>query len=1482
MTEKVISSLHIQKLGHEIQEIRERALLNISSKLDHGFVYDNDLARSKEILSKLFEWFLYEPCTKQELVFSLIKRIFQVILSKNHIQQSESGKILINHHGTILFKNELKQIRTFVEPKYYPLLDEIIQILNKSDVLVPLLETDVSLSHRTRTDFSSSKSRPVGTTATTIEGFIQQEASANERYGLQSAPVCDTSPSSYVIIPLKWQNLIEPDRHVLQSIENSLRNPPQPSSLLHSSDFFTNILLRDFPAEVFLQRPTITVNFQDLIYNCPSTRVTNSVLNCLNQLTKALQVRINHYNDPCMCNSKENVCSQVDSRSSSPDSTSRKTGSGQSNEEYQMHENSDYLKTQQMSFPQYCFSTFRCVFKYLCVKSETIKQNKLKINQKGVNLALSLLEELLNLLGMVLKEDIWTEESSPFIQDIRKQMNEILIGYGTTLEYFRIEATSDDSNLNNRVAQLCFLHNCGHFLVKMIPITQTGLILPRNLKNALANSLVDVTLAKLYPELYKTLLNYVQSFRVGLDGDSLTKYHETNRICDSMTAAVQFMKNWKSLNAAQGIDLAKKALPTIGPKLNTSCTGVPGAQILFLLRPKVLVEIACQGLTNDNFQVRNYSEDILLHIIKCKILVSEEIWNKVVETLIVSLPILLCYANQNSSLGRSLFDMIDPDTAKTLFLPKNEVIKGNIQVLFGPDVLMREEAFSRLCWLLASQTDSRDMLPRLNNLYDKALPNVCQIQRIFDINKNRTAQHFYQPSSLQQVLDLLKASNVEPVIRRSALTQTSVMMEDSIMHATFLEKSGLEIVLNILKSALIEKNFNDYPDSVIPTINILKNICLFQSSARQSLCMDTEVYYNVLRSLFLFFTEEKLKHDAVCLLFLLIFSDFIRGSPSKADLSVPYLVTQLLRVPFSCNTYWEISPHFEESLVSLLTTDKWCLSSLQIQWNSEMFGGIDELLSWNHIDYGESNIEDILKLTNYDLTCLKASSVDYYVKKYLTDIQNGTTHETVTASINKLTTYVHLYKFMPKENHFLQYAWEATFVRFLKDLPSSEEDAKLLSRVLKFLTFLLPFYKSSAYLDSLLACLVHLTATLGWTNSKPGSPPKRILFELVASLCELVVVFHCGKGPTATVSVMGLSITRNVILTLNHLLAEMHNSKMKNWESCFMDVEEEGWLKSFLMLWSSRDVLLRAGALQFFAGLSTSPLLAINIVNVDHDEASIVKENCACLLANFLAHTSVNHSNKLTIVTSLVPNTMRKLSCLIQSIFQGKDDIATIFDLLEDYQFYKNLIIILTELYTNNIIDFEAKSVTHLMEYTSPYRNDSSDESSNSNKSSRNKNASVVTPSLIKNLTNLLITLLNLNEDRLANILQDFGLVKLLFRCICNPAMSINDTKKLSLYCEILEMDTSICSLLSQAAQVSEMCLGTLLHTKDCLSGVVSLLNPHIYHLQNSALLSLTSLLGVESQRFESIQRPIDEKIDDYVIININSLCVARSEEIRL
>lgn len=48
----------------------------------------------------------------------------------------------------------------------------------------------------------------------------------------------------------------------------------------------------------------------------------------------------------------------------------------------------------------------------------------------------------------------------------------------------------------------------------------------------------------------------------------------------------------------------KKVITAVGPKLNATREGAPGTQILFLLQPEILTEIALNGLTSEDQKVR--------------------------------------------------------------------------------------------------------------------------------------------------------------------------------------------------------------------------------------------------------------------------------------------------------------------------------------------------------------------------------------------------------------------------------------------------------------------------------------------------------------------------------------------------------------------------------------------------------------------------------------------------------------------------------------------------------------------------------------------------------------------------------------------------------------------------------------------------------------------------------------------------------------
>ncbi|KAJ8960100.1 hypothetical protein NQ317_012332 [Molorchus minor] len=186
-----------------------------------------------------------------------------------------------------------------------------------------------------------------------------------------------------------------------------------------------------------------------------------------------------------------------------------------------------------------------------------------------------------------------------------------------------------------------------------------------------------------------------------------------------------------------------------------------------------------------------------------------------------------------------------------------------------------------------------------------------------------------------------------------------------------------------------------------------------------------------------------------------------------------------------------------------------------------------------------------------------------------------------------------------------------------------------------------------AYLDALLSCLVHLTATLGWSDSKSNSNPKEPIPPNDIGTVRTSRRFHCGKGPTAAVSVMGLSITRHVLLILNHLLAEMQSSNVKGWEMYFVEAVDTGnLLRNFLALWASRDVVLRAAALQLFGGLAVSPRAAIEISS----EVKIEDGNIWEL-----------------------------------------DSTRQLLNVLEEYDFYSHLDIILSSLFTLKVTDNNGK-----------------------------------------------------------------------------------------------------------------------------------------------------------------------------------------------
>lgn len=70
---------------------------------------------------------------------------------------------------------------------------------------------------------------------------------------------------------------------------------------------------------------------------------------------------------------------------------------------------------------------------------------------------------------------------------------------------------------------------------------------------------------------------------------------------------------------------------------------------------------------------------------------------------------------------------------------------------------------------------------------------------------------------------------------------------------------------------------------------------------------------------------------------------------------------------------------------------------------------------------------------------------------------------------------------------------------------------------------------------------------------------------------------------------------------------------------------------------------------------------------------------------------------------------------------------------------------------------------------------------------------------------------------------------KIVFRTLCLPSVAVDNKKELALYCGLMEMNTSVCCVLRKLCRISPLCIGTILHTKDCMNVLFGLLNAKNY-----------------------------------------------------
>ncbi|CAG5895883.1 unnamed protein product [Menidia menidia] len=292
----------IKKIGHSLVEIRVRALKSILSKLDHSLISVTDIVQEKMLFVFLLEWFNFPEVPMKEEVLRLL-----LTLSKH-----PSAAQMLRDVGGVDF---LTQLSPNIEPRLRAVIDGTLDQLFQLPELLPshssvyshgpLCTTPTGVAGSSSTHVSPEKELPK-------MGFFYKSAPSTTDVPPQKIAVHESVRClKFSVFP--WLMLTNTDRHILSSNESSLGSSD--ANLVRTTcELLRDVIMQDFPAEIFLQRPGIVKKLLSLLLlgsgKGEMSSLHSAALSCLRQLCVGLRRRLRFHQDPGFCSAKQDPVSQ--------------------------------------------------------------------------------------------------------------------------------------------------------------------------------------------------------------------------------------------------------------------------------------------------------------------------------------------------------------------------------------------------------------------------------------------------------------------------------------------------------------------------------------------------------------------------------------------------------------------------------------------------------------------------------------------------------------------------------------------------------------------------------------------------------------------------------------------------------------------------------------------------------------------------------------------------------------------------------------------------------------------------------------------------------------------------------------------------------------------------------------------------------------------------------------------------------------------
>ncbi|XP_070575583.1 rotatin-like [Ptychodera flava] len=583
------------KLGHQLEEIRVRSLTNIISKLDHNVICEADLVQEKYFLIRLLEWFNYPTVPMQDDVISMLER-----LSKH----SSAAKILVDIGGVEF----LSQLRPNSEPKLQVIIDRTLENLFSlpeigeaehrreciyhqsspsqdetaasaainskcTDGISQIQHSQISHSHSSKPFYDIQEPQ--------VGYFIQDQRQSTLDPATRQSQAPQASDyemtSCFQFSTFPWLPLTSTDRHVLTSTDSSLRSP-NPTLVGSSCEFLTEVVLQDFPAEIFLQRPSIVQSLLALLKLKPphDHSLPLSAVKCLEDLSIDLVSRIIFYHDPALycpkqvdfgfgsggsSSSHSNATLQSSlssgsrpsvlghsgprlrgdgqdgdssSATTTPTPSPRQPAASPESESDVETDSEDMIALQfsQITVPQFCVLVLEHATPLLKTS-----------NGEMVLHCTQLLNGVLELLKLAVSPEIW-DEKSVVAREVAEKLVDVLEVLGDVLLYHHhsrsnlSDGVSEHDIIQHRLAFITVTAYVTQFLEALMPVEKAKDLFPESLNTALGIIVMDSSLCLTYPCFQSIAIKYITE----TDEKQYQIYSAAKSVCESMEATCRFLK----------------------------------------------------------------------------------------------------------------------------------------------------------------------------------------------------------------------------------------------------------------------------------------------------------------------------------------------------------------------------------------------------------------------------------------------------------------------------------------------------------------------------------------------------------------------------------------------------------------------------------------------------------------------------------------------------------------------------------------------------------------------------------------------------------------------------------------------------------------------------------------------------------------------------------------------------------------------------